>query len=254
MNRTRIPYADVNWPIVTGCSHGCPYCWARGMAHRFGRSFAPSFHAERLSEPIRARKPRRVLVAFTGDLFDPAITNDQIAAVFGVMAACPRHRFFILTKRAERMAEWFAWVQQPGGAGVDAYFLAIEHYGYLGNRYPWPLLNVWIGVSVTSQADAEERIPRLLRCPATKRYVSAEPLLGPVDLIKLCDNGMLFGPDWVVAGAQSGPHAAPCDPAWARRLRDDCKREGVPFAWKNPTGYPPLDGVVHGALPMVSKQ
>lgn len=288
MNRTRIPYADVNWPIVTGCARGCLWCWARGMAHRFDRSFAPAFHTERLAEPLRTRKPRRVLVAFTGDLFDPAIADEQIAAVFGVMAACPQHRFLVLTKRAERMAAWFqcakmvAFRSVADGCGKltpvgECLVAASVHLGDTwrthATRGDWPLRNVWIGVSVTNQADADERIPHLLRCPAAVRWLSVEPLLGPLNLtpwIDYCDrrdvHGIVrneagqcsrcdayCGVSWVAAGAMSGRLSTRTmgldAEEWAMGLRDQCAAAGVAFAWKSPTGFPPLDGVVHDSMP-----
>src|SRR5512143_2231910 len=103
---TAIPYLDENWPIVTGCVPEFPCwkrCWARGMAHRFGRDFTPTFHPDKLVQPMRWRKPRRVGVAFTGDLFADGITDYDIATVFGAMGGVSRHQYFIITKRAERM-------------------------------------------------------------------------------------------------------------------------------------------------------
>jgi len=238
-------------------------------------NFSPRFHPERLADPLHWRKPRRVLVAFNGDLFGPEITDKQIAAVFGVMAACPAHQFLVLTKRAERMAHWFEVIGTVDAArsvlnAVDNQFrhtLGISLAGraiLLKGSLPihavrWPLPNVLLGVSVTNQTDADERIPHLLRCPAAVRWVSAEPLCGALDLRswllpvarKSAVEFTVTQPrlDWVVAGAMSGAHAEPCDFYWPRNLRDDCAEARVLFAWKNPTGYPPLDGVVHDALP-----
>ena len=135
------------------------------------------------------------------------------------------------------------------------------------SQLSWPLPNVWLGVSVTNQADADERIPHLLRCPAAVRWVSAEPLLGPLDLTHgytlppeecVCvpdeKQPWLAGLDWVAAGFQSGPRAPESKPLTAARsLRDQCSVAGVYFAWKNPTGFPPLDGVVHNAMPKVDQ-
>jgi protein gp37 len=225
VSKTAIPYAEESWSPVTGCSFGCKWCWSAALAHRFGRSFKPTFHADVLAQPLHWKKPRKVLVCFNGDLFGPEITGPQIESVFNVMAACVQHTFLVLTKRAGLMAEWFA------------------------NAATWtdpPLPNVWLGVSVTNQADADDRIPHLLKCPAAVRWVSAEPLRSDVNLLDCLEDI-----DWVAAGAMSGPRAVPCDLDWARQLRDDCAAAGVPFAWKNPTGYPLLDGVVHDALPVV---
>lgn len=315
---TAIPYARESWSPVTGCSKGCTYCWSRAIAHRFKRSFKPTFHADKLAVPLHWRKPRTVVVAFNGDLFDLHIRDEEIAAVFGVMAACPQHHFFVLTKNALRMESWFQWVTTPATVepcvsdpllicadaalgdnirGPSREFVAVNQ----GSNARWPLANVWIGVSVTNQADADKRIPDLLRCPAAVRWVSAEPLLGPLDLspwiemqsacgrrhfmpgnipdetpcpecgdkgnwittwgdeqARKLESGERYeegvlndGPplNWVAAGAMSGPHAQPCDLDWARSLRDQCATAGVPFVWKDPTGFPLLDGVRHDAIP-----
>ena len=148
MSKTKIPYAEESWSPTSGCSFGCQYCWSRAIAHRFGKSFAPTFHAERLADPLHWRRPRRVLVCFNGDLFDPQITNAQIAAVWGVMAACPAHTFLVLTKRAERMAAWFDWVavEHSGGASVVVRNEASRRVRWSGySQLSWPLPNVWLG-------------------------------------------------------------------------------------------------------------
>jgi protein gp37 len=285
MSKTAIPYGEESWSPVTGCSNTCPWCWSRAIAHRFKRSFVPTFHADVLTQPLHWKKPRRVLVAFNGDLFDPHVSHEQIAAVFGVMAACPQHTFLVLTKRAAEMADWFEmttprpmedhgirWDARAADCWHEAEVLypVLRHSAWASefieraHRFSWPLPNVWLGVSVTNQADADERIPHLLRCPAETHWISAEPLLGHLNLTASyrlltadgrpawpCAETMLFGLDWVVAGAQSGPGAPPCDLEWARSLRDQCRRAEVrvPFAWKDPTGYPPLDGVVWSQVP-----
>jgi len=228
------------------------------MAHRFGKGkgFMPQFHADKLAEPLRRRKPARILVSFNGDLFDPAITDEQIAAVFGVMAACPQHTFLVLTKRAERMARWFAWVGKRemsvvGECTAEATVHLGDNWNSRGVWQDWPLPNLWLGVSVTNQADADARIPHLLRCQAAVRWVSAEPLLGDMDirpaLWHRCNESKLI--HWIVAGELSGPHTTVFDVEWARDLRDQCAAAGAKFCWKSPTGYPPLDGVVHDAVP-----
>ena len=259
-----IPYLDVNWPVTTGCLPDFPCwqrCWARAMDHRFAHvgnvvgTFKPTFHAGRLAQPLHWRKPRRVGVAFTGDLFVDGITDEQIAAVFGVMAACPQHTFYVITKRAERMAAWFARdVDWPAECG-EAASSALGEGGFTAIAYlplAWPLPNVVLLVSVSTEPEAEERIKWLLRCPAAVHGVSAEPLLGPIDFGRLryhLTRPGTEGVNWVVAAAESGPRARPLNLDWVRKIRDDCAENGCAFSFKNQTGYPPLDGVVHNALP-----
>ena len=207
---TRIQWTDETWNVVTGCSAGCSYCYARKMARRlkamgqprYAQGFEPTFHPEALDAPLRWRKPRRVFVVSMGDLFDHAITDDQIAAVFGVMAACPQHTFQLLTKRPERMAKWFEWLKEPRPLPMPpqmrtfngiadcrlsvvwaAWLRGISYHGdWLPVAFgPWPLPNVWLMVTAEDQPAADERIPWLLRCPAAVLGVSVEPMLGPID-------------------------------------------------------------------------
>lgn len=255
MGKTSIPYGGPNgesWSPVTGCSRGCAYCWSRTLAHRFHRSFVPTFHSSRLTDPLRWRKPRRVLVCFNGDLFDRKISNEEIAAIYNVMATTSRHVFLILTKQAARMAEWYEWVAKFRRYARDACRRVPESFGGV----PWPLPNAWVGVSCTNQADADARIPGLLRCPAEVHWLSAEPLLGAIDLSRPyrnpgwpCDETLVFGLDWVVTGFQSGVGAPTENLEHARKLRDACAAERVPFMFKDPTGFPYLDGHIHGAMP-----
>lgn len=205
------------------------------------------------------------------DLFGEGLTNEQIAAVFGVMASAQQHTYQILTKRADRMLEWFKWIAEEGEeleASVGATppptssatgSACVAHAGeeVLGakasiaaySRAPWPLPNVWLGVSVERQGEADERIPLLLQCPAAVRWVSAEPLLGPVDLRRLlhkpdcqsqfagkvpgaaCTCGRGEGLDWIVTGGESGYGARPCDMQWIRDIGEQCRAAGV--AWFN---------------------
>jgi protein gp37 len=165
--------------------------------------FAPTFDLSALVKPLRIKKPRRIGVSFMGDLFDPGITDEQIAAVFGVMAACPQHTFFVLTKRAERMRQWFAatpplpthtygiiWDLRPAAAwDVAKTLLPTLAFSAWDGEFrdrsltvPWPLPNVLLGVTVENQQRADERIPLLLQCPAAVHWVSLEPMLEAVDL------------------------------------------------------------------------
>ena len=263
---TRIPYANLggargeNWPVVQGCSGvdesgvelQCkPICWMRDVNHRFARSVEPTFHLEHLADPFHWREPRRILVAFTGDTFDRAITDEQIRSMFGVMRDCPRHTFLVLTKQAKRMEEWTT-TNLPGNP---------------------PLGNVMLGVSVMGPDDLW-RVDALLRCPAAVRFISAEPLVAGIDLrsrlgLPRTSEAMLkalgspkgwtagdisVSPplmptiDWVVtAGDSSGrmPHSLD----WFRKIRDDCAAVGTKFMLKDQTGYPELDGRQHMEMP-----
>jgi protein gp37 len=217
-----IEWTDQSWNPVRGCrkvSPGCKHCYAetfaerfRGVAgHPYEKGFDPRTVPEALRAPLHWRKGRRVFVNSMSDLFGEWADNDYIAAVFGVMAACPQHTFQVLTKRAERMEAWFQWVAKRGEDGrvmfpddppawrigqmlavkarqigrVNGYrkgTAATRWEDFDPRRQPWPLPNVHLGVSAEDQPRAEERIPHLLRCPAVVRFVSAEPLLAELDL------------------------------------------------------------------------
>ena len=257
MADTQIDWCDKVWNPVTGCSKvstGCKNCYAERMAKRLaGRAgypaenpFAVTLHPDRLNEPLRWRKPRRVFVCSMGDLFHADVPDGFIFRVWQTMAATPWHTYQVLTKRPERMAEF---------TGVCAVMP------------PFALPNVWLGVSVEDQATADERIPHLLRCPAAVRFVSYEPALGPVDFDgdgyagpgwlrgwhteaehdPRCDGSCSAGHcpvpvqteneklDWIIAGGESGPHARPAHPDWFRSVRDQCKAAGVAFFMKQIT-------------------
>ena len=204
-----------------------------------------------LDMPLRLKKPSRIFVADMGDLFYEKVTNEEIAAVFGVMVSCPQHTFQILTKRAARMRDWFEWVREKRGGRGGGFPLGIAldlsavagkevlrwpRAGIMDEELRWPLPNVWLGVSVEDQQRADERIPILLDTPAAIRFVSAEPLLGPVDLRRrIVENRaagtnsleMVSGIDWIIVGGESGPGARPFDLAWAAALVDQCAAAGA---------------------------
>lgn len=261
-DKSRIEWTDASWNPVTGCSkvsQGCKHCYAerewarlsgRGQPYE-GRAFIDVLcHPERLDQPLRWRRPRRVFVNSMSDLFHEAVPDEFIDRVFAVMALAPQHTFQVLTKRPERMR---AYLGGPGlslltEARIGARVMSLAHsHGenvddpHWDTWWAWPLRNVWLGVSVEDQATADERIPLLLDTPATVRWLSAEPLLGPVDI------GPYLSPhfmpedgsnpenhklDWVVVGGESGPHARPMHPDWARSLRDQCIAAGVRFFFK----------------------
>ena len=200
----------VSWNPATGCtkvSEGCRNCYAerfaerwRGVAgHPYELGFQLQLHPDRLERPLRWRAPRRVFVDSMTDLFHEDIPDEYIARVFDVMARAQRHVFHVFTKRPERMLH-----MAPG--------------------LPWPA-NVWLGVTV-ERDDYCERANALRLVPAAVRFVSAEPLLGPLPSLDL--NGI----DWVVAGGESGPRRRPPDPAWLRDLRDRCAAAGAGFFFK----------------------
>jgi protein gp37 len=169
---------------------------------------------ERLREPLSWRKPQKIFVCSMSDLFHPGVSDEFIFGVFATMCVAKWHTFQILTKRPQRMLE------------------LISEYASYG--YKWPLPNVWLGVSVENQQAANERIPLLLQTPAAVRFVSAEPLLGPVQMSpQWMYNDHGFGTlDWIICGGESGPGARPMHPDWARSLRGQCEAAGVPYFFK----------------------
>lgn len=235
-DKTGIEWTDATWNPVTGCakvSAGCKHCYAERNWGRLqhlpayaGRAFTDvATHADRLLQPLSWKRPRRIFVNSMSDLFHQDIHDDFIGMVFRTMARAPQHTFQVLTKRAERMQHLLTHPKTRGFVG-DA---------------PWPLPNVWIGVSVEDQATADKRIPLLLDTPAAVRWISAEPLLAPIDL---AEHGLHGGPgqlDWVVVGGESGPKARPMHPEWARGLRDQCSAAGVPFLFKQWGEWLPSD-------------
>ncbi len=242
------------------------------------------FNEAWLDQPLRWKKPRRIFVCAHGDLFHERVPDEWIDRVFAVMAMAPQHVFIVLTKRPERMREFLAAGTAPNGkpghkpfmritgelldrtltdAGISwSCFSGDRHSTALFADKTWPLSNVWLGVSVEDQASANERIPILLDTPAAVRFISAEPLLGPVDLtlddlmFESCPADCEFasfdfetgasecrrcegtgktecpGLDWVIVGGESGRDARPMHPDWAQSLRNQCAAAGVPFFFK----------------------
>lgn len=211
-----------------------------------------------LLQPLRRKKPTMYFVNSMSDLFHESVPDEWIDRVFAVMALCPQHTFQVLTKRAKRMREYFAkphsapnidlWQSSVCWA-VDDLFPSRTDQSRAARQQVMqgPLPNVWLGVSTERQQEADERIPELLQTPAAVRFISAEPLLGPINLaqaglqIRMRD---LDGPvevnlDWVICGGESGPGARPMHPDWARALRDQCAAAGVPFFFKQWGAYQP---------------
>jgi protein gp37 len=247
---TKIEWTDEVWNPTTGCnddviSPGCEHCYARRMANRLaGRygyprnePFRVTTHPDRLDQPLRWRKPRRVFVDSMGDLFHDDVPDDFIAAVFGVMAAASQHTFMVLTKRPERMAAWFKWLRvqedRTRDTSREPTWLLCKNYAEtrLGARIDhmpfWPLPNVMIGVTAEDQQRADERWQVLRQIPAAVHWLSCEPLLSDIWM-----NHWEDLPDWIVAGAETGPGARPMGLEWARRLHAKCRAAGVPFFFK----------------------
>lgn len=274
-----ISWTEETWNPVRGCSRiskGCMNCYAEGVANRFKGPGMPyegliaktgqwngevRLIEDKLLDPIRWKRPRLIFVNSMSDLFHESLTDEQIDKVFAVMAVAHHHTFQVLTKRADRMAEYLSKDRR------EAWARASMHLGYLWND-PDPIYDsiayateqflpsVWLGVSVEDQATANERIPYLLETPAAVRWISAEPLLGRIKLNEVVytspesdwvfawdalrgSRGHRHGAtsghrklDWVVVGGESGSGARPMHPDWARSLRDQCKLAGVPFHFK----------------------
>ena len=220
-----------------------------------------------LTQPLRWKRPRRIFVNSMGDLFHEDVPDEWIDRVFAVMALSPQHTFQILTKRSARMRAYLSdpdlnnrisaalgcmldgeWVWNEGKRFRDAIEYLIDVFAGMstdddGNIVyhddPMPLPNVWLGVSAEDERRADERIPDLLATPAAIRFVSAEPLLGPIDFGQmqdgLPDNAWLTwldGLDWIIVGGESGPNARPMHPGWARSIRDQCAAAGTAFFFK----------------------
>ena len=235
---TKIEWATETWNPVTGCtpiSEGCQNCYAKRMSNRLkGRCgylkddpFQVTMHPNRLDEPLRWRKPRRVFVCSMGDLFHPDVPEIEILKIFGVMAETPQHAYMVLTKRPKRMKE----VLTSPTVANDVWLMTSR--GCTAEPSPWPLPNVWLGVTAENQARADERIPILLQIPAAVRSVSVEPMLGPVSLLRWLPwdtfrkglPGWELNPDyrqglhWVICGGETGRGAWPMPPEWVRRDR-----------------------------------
>jgi protein gp37 len=274
---SKIEWTDKTWNPVTGCtkvSQGCKNCYAERMYERFnghGSFKNVTCHQDRLTQPMKWKKPSMIFVNSMSDLFHEDVPFIFIDAVFSVMSDIDHHIYQVLTKRPQRMVEFFKWKRDEFGV-------------------PWqPKPNVWLGVSVEDQKAADERIPLLLQVPAAVRFLSCEPLLGPVRLTQIdadaaghkeyCTINALTGRHtdmarpcedvpsihWVICGGESGPGARPMNPDWAQSLRDQCASAEVPFFFKQWGAWSPygdrvgkkkagriLDGSTYDQFPGVS--
>jgi protein gp37 len=260
MNKTKIEWADATWNPITGCtkiSPGCQNCYAERMSKRLaGRCgypaeepFKVTIHPDKIDEPLKWKKPRRVFVCSMSDLFHKEVPMSIITYVLRMARSCEGHTFMILTKRPARMKE------------------AIREMVSWGM---WPVPNIWLGVTAENQEQADKRIPILLDTPAAVRFVSVEPMLGPVTFrwakwqkIKTepgSVNNHLDGLrrlDWIICGAESGQKARPMQREWALELMRQCQEAGVPFFYKQGPDdngiickMPVLDGRVWSEFPL----
>ncbi|MGY1945308.1 DUF5131 family protein [Nocardia asiatica] len=236
---TKIEWTEETWNPVSGCtrvSAGCLNCYIERtppmrVAHRrfdgpgIGAMLPVQLHSSRLDQPLRWGKPRRVFVNSMSDLFHDDVPDNFIGSVFDTMALASRHTFQVLTKRPARARALLTkWQEQAADQPHAA--ASFRRHDMLWSEPPvWPLPNVWLGVSAENQETADLRIPKLLDTPAAVRFISAEPLLGPIDL-----NDAPV--DWVIVGGESGPGARPMHPGWARSLRDQCEQLGIAFFFK----------------------
>lgn len=211
-DRSNIEWTDATWNPMTGCtevSPGCDNCYARTFAerwrgiphHPYEQGFDLRLWPDRLEQPSRWAKPRFIFVNSMSDLFHQDVPDDYIAAVFDAMTQAPQHRFQVLTKRPGRMASVVQRIQ------------------------PIPLPHVWLGTSVETD-DYMWRVDKLRATPAAVRFLSLEPLLGPIP------NLDLTGVGWVIVGGESGHGARPMNLDWARDIRDQCAAAAVPFFFK----------------------
>ncbi|MFE7535250.1 DUF5131 family protein [Streptomyces rhizosphaericola] len=282
---SKIEWTEQTWNPTTGCdriSPGCDNCYTLTMAKRLkgmgsakyqtdgdprtsGPGFGLAMHHDTLFDPLSWKKPRRIFVNSMSDLFHAKVTSEFIAQAFAIMALTPQHTYQLLTKRHARLRSLLSDPAFQIQVLVWAHRLKDDEHEPSwdpGNRTltNWPLPNVHLGVSVEDQKRADLRIPALLDTPAAVRFLSMEPLIGPVDLcgpivpsrgrprltywldgrpgysdpvptgtgIEMCS--LTTGPrlDWVIVGGESGPGARPMDPAWAAQIVQECQHSKVP--------------------------
>jgi protein gp37 len=290
---SKIEWTERTWNPIAGCSvvsPGCTNCYAMRQAHRLAANPSTPHYAGTTAmtrggpvwtgkigvagdsaflAPLRRKKPQTYFVNSMSDLFHEEVPDEVIDRVFAVMALCPQHTFQVLTKRAKRMRSYILGLECDGARRFNIAGAAGRMMERGDDAHdtvaagPWPLPNVWVGISAEDQRRADERVPELLATPAAVRFVSAEPLLGPLDLTRICYGGngvwqrcvnalSVRGTrsatywegdeetpeppdrklDWIIVGGESGPDARPTNPQWFRNLRDQCVGAGVPFFFK----------------------
>ena len=267
--KSKIEWTDVTWNPLAGCSivsPGCANCYAMRQAARIERMGGADHYVgltemvkdkpvwtgktalaseKTLRAPLRWKTPLRIFVNSMSDLFHENVPDEWIDKIFAVMALSPQHTFQVLTKRSKRMRAYMA----AGRANVIGEEMMRTGRVYSGFRcVNWPFPNVWLGVTAEDQTRADERIPDLLATPAAARFVSVEPMLGPVDLRNIKSptraesyfdalDGELWGPnygrnaeiDWIICGGESGPGARPMHWRWEESLRQQCAVASVPY-------------------------
>lgn len=276
------------------CRHaspGCGNCYAEAMNKRLGTGlpFKPGHEKDievyldekMLLAPLKWKKPRKIFVCSMTDLFADFVPDEWIDRMFAVMALCPQHTFQVLTKRSKRMREYCCYQNRSKKVGKAIIgFLVQEKIKWVisDGNYPfsdedgqeedgepalhsWPLSNLWLGVSAEDQSAADERIPDLLATPAAVRFVSAEPLLGPIDFgmippftkeaesmgvrLQSLRHGTKYSVHWIIVGGESGAKARPMHPDWARSIRDQCKAAGTAFFFKQWGEWAPGENCNH---------
>jgi len=233
--RSKISWTDATWNPVRGCSgvsDGCKNCYAARMAHRFSGEGQPydgyidermawgkpypvwsgrvSTLSDKLDEPLHWARPRMVFVNSMSDTFHTLVPFDFIDKMMDVIRRCPDHTFQVLTKRADRMHLYFSGCRVPD--------------------------NVWVGVTAENMDMYKRRVPILMKIDAPVRFVSMEPLLGPINM-----DSHPHVPDWVIVGGESGPYARPMHPDWITQVLDSCKRASTPFFFKQWGAWKPVD-------------
>jgi protein gp37 len=279
MAESKIEWTDrSDWNPIRGCtrvSPGCggpgPHggCYAEALAARFskpgmwGHGFAEmqggkprwtgkvELQEDRLTLPLRWRNPAKIFASSTSDIFHEALSDEEIDKIFAIMALAARHTFQVLTKRPKRMRDAVARI----GKSIDVLDRQARSMGYtlkfegLG-LVPWPLPNVWLGVSCERQQEADERVPILLQTAAAIRFISAEPLLGPIDFGRIVRDALFTGKifsdgktcpiGWIIIGGESGPKHRPMKEQWARDIIADCDTAGVAAFMKQMAGKAPI--------------
>jgi protein gp37 len=266
VNTSPIEWTEVTWNPTSGCdriSPGCDHCYALTLAKRLkamgqpkyqtdgdprtsGPGFGVTLHPDALLEPLRWRKPRKVFVDSMADVLHAKVPVDFLAQVWAVMALTPQHTYQVLTKRPERYVHVLDDPCRCGGGhrpGIDFRHLVADHIRRLA-RSPrrevdllacWPLANVWLGTSIESD-DYVRRADALRAAPAATRFLSLEPLLGPLPSLNLAHI------DWVIVGGESGPGHRPLNLDWVRQIRDRCVELGIPLFFKQVGGRTPKAG------------
>ena len=255
MNRTNIEYLDFTWsPIAMRCtpvSEGCANCWHLTMANRMALNWtlpyrnaycegeSPVLVKSRLDDPLKRKKPAIIGVQFMGDIFHDKVTWTQRDLVMRSIVEADHHIYLLLTKRPKNMLEFFQ-----------------SYEDWESKQFPY----IWLGVTAENQQTADERIPILLQIPAAKRFVSIEPMLGPVDLhLSNTQSDVVWRRthggsyqrefiDWIICGGESGSGARPMHPDWVQSVRDQCQEAGVPFFFKQ------WGNMVHTSLPQVDSK